>query len=55
MKTGVALASLSTILEKEHELDEAKSFANRALEINPNHVVARVTLANIATREKSFD
>jgi tetratricopeptide (TPR) repeat protein len=35
-----ALANLSSILEKEHQLAEARSFANRALEINPDHFVA---------------
>jgi tetratricopeptide (TPR) repeat protein len=50
-----ALANLSSILEKEHQLVEARSFANRALEINPDHFVARITLANIAARDKSFD
>jgi len=50
-----ALANLSSILEAEHQLDEAKSFANRALEINPDHYIARLALANIAARGKSFD
>ena len=50
-----ALANLSSILETEHQLDDAELFANRALDIDPDHYVARLTLVNIATRNKSFD
>lgn len=50
-----ALANLSSILEKEHLLVEAKSYANRALEINPDHFIARLTLANVAIKDKLYD
>ena len=50
-----ALANLSSILETEHQLAEAESLASRALEINPNHYIARLTLANIAIRDKSYE
>lgn len=50
-----ALANLSFILESEHQMDQAKTFADRALQINPDHFVARQTLAKIAARDASFD
>lgn len=50
-----ALANLSNILEQEHETEAAESLAKRALAINSEHHVARLTLANIAARNKSFE
>lgn len=49
-----ALANLSTILEAQHQLDEARSLAQQALQTHSEHFIARLTLANLATREKAF-
>ena len=49
-----ALANLSLILEAQHQPDEARALAQRAVGINPEHFVARLTLANIANRDKAF-
>ena len=50
-----ALANLSEILESKHDLENARLYAQRALAIKPENFAARVTLANIAMREKSFE
>lgn len=50
-----ALANLSNILEQEHELEDARSYAKRALEVDSHHYVARLTLAKIAERNKTYD
>ena len=50
-----ALANLSSILEEEHQLDEAESLAQKAVELDPNNYIARVTLANLAKRAQRHD
>lgn len=50
-----ALANLSSILEEEHHLDEAESLAQKAVKLDPNNYIARVTLANLAKRDRRHD
>lgn len=50
-----SLSNLAHNLELGHELEEARQLATRVLEISPDNYMARLTLANIALREQSFE
>jgi tetratricopeptide (TPR) repeat protein len=50
-----ALANLSSVLEEEHRLDEAEPLARKAVELDPENYIARVTLAKLAKRKQQHD
>ncbi len=54
MNDAAAHASLAQMLERRHELKEARVHAERALKLDPNNDIARLALAQVALREKAF-
>ncbi len=50
-----ALANLASVLEEEHQLDEAEALAQKAVDLDPDNYIARVTLANLAKRQQRYD
>jgi Tfp pilus assembly protein PilF len=47
-------ASLAQMLERRHELKDARAHAERALRLDANNAIARLALAQVALREKAF-
>ena len=45
------IAGLAWIAEEEHRLDEARSLAERALQLAPQNILARLTLARVKLRQ----
>jgi Flp pilus assembly protein TadD len=51
---AAAHASLAQMLERRHALKEARSHAERALQLDGNSDIARLALAQVMVREKAF-
>ncbi|MGE0595583.1 MAG: sulfotransferase [Hyphomonadaceae bacterium] len=49
-----ALASLARLMERRHDVERARALAERALALNPASDIARLTLAELALRERAY-